>query len=192
VSLWGRRELITGSMRGLLMFLLGAGVAGGVYEVGLLRIYPVRTEAAPDADYPYLATDHEFGRRTYAARQVYEQLRRTLPEGAVLQHNPDLELGSVPYGLYADRQMAAESTDCGTVLGGDAKVCEGMHPLVSALFHPPAGKAQPEVDAVCRQFGINVLVVRDNDPVWADRQSWVWTRRPLAANAMVRALPCGQ
>ncbi|MDR3699195.1 MAG: hypothetical protein P4L56_06135 [Candidatus Sulfopaludibacter sp.] len=191
-SLWGKPELAGRALRPWLAFLLVAGVAGTVYEVCLLRLYPVRTEFAPDPDYPYLATDRQFGKRTYAARQVYEQLRQTLPAAAVMEHNPNLELGYIPYGLYADRQLAAESLDCGTVIGGDASVCAVMHPLLNALFNPKAELPPPQVDAVCKQFGIDVLVVRDTDPVWADPRSWVWTRRPLAANSMVRALPCGE
>ncbi len=191
-SLWGKPELLGRTVRPLLVFLLVAGVAGTVYQLCLLRVYPVRTEFAPDPDYPYLATDRQFGRRTYAARQVYEQLRKTLPAAAVMEHNPDLELGYVPFGLYADRQMAAESFDCGTVMGGDVSVCEHMRPLVVTLFNRVTALPPPQVDAVCRQFGIDVLVARDTDPVWADPRSWVWTRRPLAANSMMRALPCGK
>ncbi len=189
VSLWSKGEW-RGAARPWLMALLVIGVAGTVYQVGLLRLYPVRTESVPDPDFTYLATDGHFGRRTWYARQVYEQLRRTLPERAVMEHNPKIELGYIPYGLYADRQLAAEALDCGTVLGGEASACDAMRPLLDALFEPRASAQQ--VDGVCRQYGISALIVRDTDPVWSDPRSWVWQRQPLAANAMVRALPCGR
>jgi hypothetical protein len=67
-----------------------------------------------------------------------------------------------------------------------------MYPLVNGLFDPPAAAPAPEVDAVCNQFAISVLVARDKDPVWADPRSWVWNRKPLAANSMMRAVACGK
>ncbi len=189
-ALWDSPAL-RGATRPWLRVLMILGVAGTVYQVCQLRFYPIHTEAAPNPDFTYLATDHQFGRRTYAERQVYEQLRSATPPETVLENNPDLDLGSIAYGMYADRQIAAVSTDCGTFLGGDMAFCTQMRPLLVELFSPRAGAPSPAVDQVCRQFGINVLVVRDTDGAWADRESWVWQRRPIAANSLVRALPCG-
>ena len=189
-SLWGKPEL-RGGVRPLLMLLLLVGATGTLYEVGLLRLYPVRAEAAPDPDYAYLATDHQFGRRNYATREVYEQLKHSTPVDAVVENNPSRELGSIPFGMYADRQLASADADCGTVLGGDPAVCAVMHLLLLDLFNPRAGVSATSPDAVCRQFGISVLVADDTDPVWKDRDSWVWQRPPLAGNSMVRAIACG-
>lgn len=192
VSLAGKPELRGRRLRGWLAFLLLAGAAGSVYEVCLLRGFPVLSDFAPVTRYAALGTDGRLGKRTYAARQVYERLRETLPPAAVLEHNPDTDPGFIPYGLYADRQLAAETHGCGTVFGGDANLCAGMYPILSGLFNPPAAAPAPEVDAVCDQFAISVLVARDTDRVWADPRSWIWNRKPLAATSMVRALPCGK
>jgi hypothetical protein len=182
-------ERRTPLLRAVMTLLLLCGAAGSLYELCQLRFYPVHTEAVPTPEYPWLATDHQFGRRTYRARQIYEQLKATLPAAAVIQHNPDTDLGDIPHGLYADRQLAAEGFTCGAALGGDPADCTAMRPLLDRLFTTSAPIA--EVDATCRQFAIQAVVVRDLDPVWADPHSWIWTRRPIAANSMYRALPCG-
>ena len=191
VSLSGGPELRGRPLRGWLAFLSVAGAAASVYQVCLLRGFTVLSDFARVSRYPFLGEDRRLGKRTYAARQVYEQLRRTQPVTAVMQLNPsDPEF--IPYGLYADRQLGAESSDCGTVMGGDASLCAGMYPLLTGLFNPPSAAPAPEVDAVCAQFAIRVLVARDDDPVWADPRSWVWNRKPLAANSMMRAVACGK
>ncbi len=191
VSLAGKPELSGRRLRGWLAFLWLVGAAGTVYEVCLLRGFPVLSDFVQVTRYSWLATEGQLGKRTYAARQVYERLRETLPPAAVMEHNPDTDPGFIPYGLYADRQLAAEASNCGTVLGGDASLCASMYPILSGLFNPPAAAPPQDVDAVCNQFAIRVLVARDTDRVWADPRSWVWNRKPLAANSMVRALPCG-
>ena len=192
VSLAGKPELRGHGLRAWLAFLLVAGAAGTAYEVCLLRGYPVLTDFTAVTRYRALGADGQLGKRTYAARQVYERLRETLPPGTVMEHNPDTNPGFIPYGLYADRQLSAETQGCGTVFGGDASVCASMYPILNGLFDPPAAAPAPAVDAVCGQFGIGVLVARDTDRAWADPRSWIWSRRALAATPMVRALPCGK
>lgn len=192
VSQAGKPELRGRRLRGWLVFLLSVGAAGTVYEVCLLRGFPVLSDLAPVTRYPWLGTYGQVGSHTYAARQLYESLRETLPPGAVMEHNPNSTFGFIPYGLYADRQLSAESPSCGTDLGGDTSICAVMYPLLSGLFNPPAAAPAPDVDAVCNQFAIRVLVARDTDRAWADPRSWIWSRKPLAANSMVRALPCGK
>jgi hypothetical protein len=38
---------------------------------------------------------------------------------------------------------------------------------------------------------VDVLVAKDTDRAWADRESWVWRERPAYANAYVRMFRCG-
>ncbi len=192
VSLAGKPELRGGGLRAWLAFLLVLGAAGTGYEVCLLRGYPVLSDFAAVTRYPALGTDGQLGRRTYAARQVYERLRKTLPPDTLMQQNPDTDIGFIPYGLYADRQLAAGLHGCGAVFGGDPSLCASMYPILNGLFDPPAAAPEPEVDAVCDQFGIRVLIARDTDRAWADRRSWIWNRNALAATSMVRAVACGK
>ena len=139
-----------------------------------------------------MSSDHNLGSRTYALRQLYEDLQSRLPQSAVLQHNPHTDPGDLFYGLYADRQVAAETLACGTVFGGDPVLCSQIIGPICELFEKPGAVPVERVAAVCKTLSINALIVKDTDPVWADRGSWVWEKRPLVANEYARAFVCGR
>jgi hypothetical protein len=46
------------------------------------------------------------------------------------------------------------------------------------------------VQAACEALSIDVLVVKDTDPAWRDRRSWVWRETPLLSNPYSRAFSC--
>jgi hypothetical protein len=77
--------------------------------------------------------------------------------------------------------------DCGVSFGGDEKVCHERMQRLAPLFEDGTGNP----DEVCRDLGIDVLVVQDNDAAWQDPSSWIWRTPPLVANARVRAFRCG-
>jgi hypothetical protein len=135
--------------------------------------------------------DRQLGKRTYAERQVYEYLRTSTPKNAIVQHNPNADPEDIPAGLYADRQTAAETAGCGAGFGGIAGLCAGVYGPLNDLFDKPGAVPPEDVDRLCRNLSIDILVAKDTDKVWADRRSWVWNRTPLAANGMVRAYACG-
>ena len=91
-----------------LLLLAFLGVAGSAYELGMVRWFPVISDQISGSKFSFLASDRQLGRRTYCLRQAYEYLTRVLPQSAVVQQNPHTEPGDLPYGLYADRQTAAE------------------------------------------------------------------------------------
>jgi len=174
-----------------LTILLLLGVAGSLYEACMLRCFPIISDRFAIPKYAFLALDRNLGKRTYAVRQVYETLKRVLPGDAVVQHNPNTNPGDLPYGLYADRQAAAETAQCGVVFGGDTKLCDGVIAQVNRLFQQPLAVDANEVDSVCRQLSIDALIVKDTDNVWADHNDWVWKRDPYIANDYARAFLCG-
>ena len=47
-------------------------------------------------------------------------------------------------------------------------------------------RAQP-----AETYEIGYLVSRVYDPAWQDKQSWVWTLRPVVSDPEFRALDCG-
>ena len=77
--------------------------------------------------YHWLAPDHQLGERTYALRQVYERLKSELPGNALVQQNPNGVPGDLFYGLYADRQTAAETSSCGVAFGGAGRALSRHH-----------------------------------------------------------------
>lgn len=196
VLIWGAEFLAGGLVspraRKLLAGTLVLGVAGTVYDVCMLRVFPIIGDNSDIPRHQWLAPDHNIGGRTYALRQLYESLKSSVPPDAVLQHNPDVDPGDLPHGLYADRQIAAEGLQCGAVFGGDPLLCEQIIGRITGLFEKPEAIAADQVDAICKDLSIDVLVVKDTDPAWADKNSWVWSRSPVIANRYARAFLCGR
>jgi hypothetical protein len=167
------------------------GVAGTLYEVSMLRLFPIISDRFPIPRYAFLGMDRNLGKRNYALRQVYEKLKKVLPGDAVVQHNPNTDPGDLPYGLYADRQAAAETAQCGVVFGGDTKLCNGIVSQLNELFQPLGAIPANEVDSACRRLSIDALIVKDTDKVWADKDGWVWKKEPYIANDYARVFLCG-
>jgi hypothetical protein len=177
--------------RNLLVVMLALGLAGTINDLCVIRLLPILADANAVPMPKWLSPDHKLGSRTYALRQFYEDLINKIPQGAVMQHNPATDPGDLPYGLYADRQLAAETLGCGTVFGGDASSCaQIIHPITD-LFEKPRVADPRDINETCTNLSINALIVKDTDPVWADKNSWVWKTKPLLANSYARAYRCG-
>jgi len=171
----------------ILMF----GVAGSVYEVAKVRFFPLVSDTTSTALLRWISPDRNLGARTFALRQLYDELKRQTPANAVFQSNPDAVPQDNFHGMYADRQLAAGTSSCGVVFGGDPGVCRSRIGEIEALFQDPKAIDPAGIDKACRQLSIDVLVVKDTDEVWKDRQSWVWHRTPMLANDYARAFDCG-
>jgi len=186
-SSWG----ITGRRRLMIIATLVVGVAGSLYEIEKIRFYPLQSDLALGHLERWLSPDRNVGARTFALRQLYEELKRRTPADAIFQHNPDAEPQDNFHSMYADRQLAAETSSCAVVFGGDAGLCQSRIGEIESLFQNPGAFDSAGIDKACRQLSIDVLVVKDTDKVWQDRQSWVWHRTPMVANNYGRAFDCG-
>jgi len=168
------------------------GLVGTVYQASMLRMSPILQDAGLIGTEmaPWLDQDHQLGKRTYALRSVYDSLRTVLPSGAIVQYNPNAT-SFIPHQLYSGHGAAMGLPLCGAVFGGDVGRCLArMMPIVN-LFMRPSQAASSGLDVMCREYGINAIVVDDLDPAWTDQNSWVWTRKPIFANDYARAFACG-
>ncbi|HMC57809.1 MAG TPA: hypothetical protein VKJ01_01335, partial [Candidatus Solibacter sp.] len=85
--LWGvdvftRRDhwrFLTGRQRDLLVVFIGLGVAGTVYDLAIVRAYPLLADRGLVPALDWMSGDRSFGKRTYAARSAYEWLRTATP-----------------------------------------------------------------------------------------------------------------
>jgi hypothetical protein len=183
-------HLLTGKWRALAAVALVLGAAGSVYEVVKVRLFPLASDMGAAGTVPWLSPDTNLGARTFALRQLYEGLKQRTPAASVFQHNPNTNPEDLFHGSYADRQLAAEGPACGVVLGGNAALCRNMIGDIDSLFTNPASLDSTRVDEICGRLSIDMLVVKDTDPVWRDRQSWVWKRKPILENDYARAFAC--
>ena len=171
------------------MVILGA--MASIYDVAMVRAYPVLLDYTHMPRYGWLSPDNHGGERFYAMRQLYETLDRTLPRDALVQQNPNAVPQDLYFGLYGNRQTAMETSACGVVFGGDASGCPELRTTVLRLFSPPNQIDAHQLDDVCDQLRVSTVVVKDTDPVWKDPNGWVWHRTPAVASAYARAFRCG-
>ena len=174
-----RRPLVT------LFLILGA--AGSVYDLALTRFYPVLADHGVIPPLDWMSPDRRFGERTYAERAAYEWTRDYTPPTASIQFNPKVVFQETPAMMYADRRMVAGDLQCNTAVGGDPRQCA---PIVSRLKALYASGGPSDFADACSNVPMDVVVAKDTDPVWANRQSWVWRIKPVFGNSYVRLFRC--
>jgi hypothetical protein len=155
-----------------------------------LRMFPIWADHRKSFARPWLDGDGQLGKRTYALREAYASLNPALSDSGVIQFNP-LTPSYLPHLLYSIHPAAAVGADCGTEFGGRATDCAPRIRDLARIFDSAAPTSPAQLNEVCGHNGIDVLLVKDMDPVWQDRRSWVWTEQPLFANDQVRAFWCG-
>jgi len=188
--LWSRQR--GGSRnRGLIAATLALGFAGSGYALAKIRFYPVISDVTSTPLYGWLSPDRNLGARTFALRTIYEELRHRTPPGAVFQHNPNTNPEDLFHGIYADRQVAADTMHCNVFFGGDAGLCQSRIGVIDGLFEEPKAYQASQIDEVCSRMSIDVLIAKDTDKVWSDPESWIWKRKPLLENRYARAFTCG-
>ena len=173
--------------------LLALGIVGTIYQLCMLRIYPLlldngKVTALESAT--WMPQDGQLGERTYALRSVYDRLSLDLPQRAIVQFNAE-GASYVPHGLYLLRDAAVGLPLCGAVFGGNASQCRKRTEILQPLFESPTIAQSARLDAICREYGISTMLVDDQDPVWKQHDSWAWTRTPILANDHARAFSCG-
>ena len=174
-------------VRGMLATLLILGVLGTTYEVFMLRMFPVLSDRGAIRGESWTDQDQQYGKRAYALRTAYELLNLQLPSSAVLQSNPARE-DQILHTLYSGHDTAAGGSECGSAFGGDPDICALRVEKLAGLFDLPD---RSNLDATCREYGIDAVVVENSDDVWRDRSSWIWSQQPIVANDFVRAFRCG-
>jgi hypothetical protein len=129
---------------------------------------------------------------TYISAIGYAHLDASIPRDAIVQPNPSSPnaFWSLVDDVNIDRQraIAGDKPWCGAELGGDPSGCQPMAAAIDSLFN---GATAEQALATCRDYKIGYLVSRIYDPVWQDKQSWVWTLRPVVSDPEFRALDCG-
>ncbi len=179
-------------VRGALAVLLALGILGTGYQVFVLRMFPIFLDRPGTSGVGWIDMDHQFGKRAFALRSAYEVLNAQLPASAILQSNP-ATVRSVLHMLYSGHDSAAATPmgdpECGTAFGGDPRLCALRQEKLGVLFDSPdAGN----LNAICRELGIDAVVVENSDRVWREPASWIWRQPPAVANEYVRAFLCGR
>jgi hypothetical protein len=174
--------------RALLALLIGLGAAGTVYDLAILRFYPVLADRGAVPMLPWMSPDRQLGRRNLAVREAFEWARAATGPSAIVQYNPEVQVQETAGLLYAERQAVAAETHCLTTFGGDPHECAPLAESLKQLFSA-SGDAQA-YQRVCSTLPIDILVAKDIDPAWGNHESWVWREQPVFANDYVRLFRC--
>jgi len=172
------------TLRPKVVACLWLGLAGTLLAAVIDRGYMVGVDHGVVRTRYSVVPDQQMSQRLFALRQTYEWIDQSTPKSALIQPSPAfLDFG---YGLYARRPTLAAEEHCGTAFGGSPAACTALLKVLLPVFAGTAGSA----DSLCREFPLRMIIVKDTDAVWQDRQSWVWTSRPAYANAYSRAFAC--
>jgi hypothetical protein len=174
--------------RGLLVSFFLIGLLTSAAEAVMNRTWTMLIDGNVVGFPNDLSPDTHLGERTYAARQAYEFIRDKLPGGVVIEPNPLVELDR-PSGLYWSHQIAvSDLADYGVAAG------EYQRRLASAgeIFQDGGATRWEQIDQECQQDFIDVLVVKDTDPLWQALPRLEQVRTPLYANGYYAVLACGR
>jgi len=160
------------------------------YQVFMLRMFPVLVDRQDNhGDFEDRAGGSEPAIRQAGLCPAFgvRALDAQLPSSAVLQSNP-VTKDLVLHMLYSGRDAAASDGRCGIDFGGDAEVCASRVRKLTALFRFPDGS---NLDAVCREYGIDAVVVEDADQVWREPSSWGLESEPSSRQRFCQGIRCG-
>ena len=168
------------------LVLLTAGLVTTAAELILLRTFTM-FQGADRVDNTFIES-RDVGLLAADARAAYGWLQQHSNPDAVVQQNPSVHWDFL-FGLYANRQSVVNGKV--TLLFNrwySPQVRQAIQDL-SVLFDG-ATTAPSNPDSVCAQWGINYLVVKSEDPVWAKRNSWMWRIPAIYQNPIVRIYSC--
>ena len=176
-------------MRSGASLLIFVGLVSTTCQIFLLRTYLPLLEMQETRLHD-IAFEH-LAHYSYINHVGFSEIDGKIDRGATLQFNPS---PLNPYiantdllGVHRQVAIAGDKPWCGAELGGDPSGCQPMASAIDALFKDASAE---EARQTCRQIGIQYLVARVYDPVWTDKNSWVWNLKPVVQDEEFRALDC--
>jgi hypothetical protein len=185
-----RLDFLSAHQKQLLVVFFALGFAGTVYDLAIVRLYPVLADRGVVPPLDWMSPDRNFGKRTYAERSAYQWLHTVTSATAAVQSNPKTVFQDTVGMIYGDRRTIAGDTSCLTTFGGDPAQCPPVLSRVLAAFPDDARSLPASFQETCQSLPLDTLVAKDTDPVWNNPASWVWTERPAYSNAYMRLFRC--
>jgi hypothetical protein len=179
--------------RTLLLAALALGLMGTIYQAALLRFdYPLADHGVLGFDASWVPQPPDMGSTIYGIRSAFAALDKKLPPDSIVEYNPFAD--DYPSVLLYNRyQMADGAGECAVAFGGSIEQCRILEERLRRIFPTDGTLAASgaEVDSLCDQLKIDVLIAHRSDPPWRQPGSWVWQRAPIVSNDAVRAFRCG-
>jgi len=189
--------------------LLLIGMISSAYQLAMLRFYLYGSDrynwtnpVIPESEF-----GGRFGAINKELRDAYASLDRVLPPSARIQFGaaPKLNLQHLYYSRY--QQLDGLSPGCGTAFGGSETQCLSLETRIAPLFgisaplpgqnyfvwtdvYVPNLTTAAAVYSLCRDLGIDALVVTGEDPAWSDPNGWPRKLKPVFTSDFVAAYTC--
>ncbi len=171
--------------------LLVLGFLGTAYELAILRVYFPISDAGLSNPTIY-SPDRQYGARALELRRAYTALDHILPVSAKVQFDPDRHYCSIsPKPSTPKRPTAVVPLACGSLFGGDPAKCPYAYANISAIFKGAPDVTRERVEAVCREFAIDAVVITDLDRAWEGFGSWTQVAKPAISSPHVRVYLMG-
>jgi hypothetical protein len=195
-----------GWLAGSLLFI---GVISSAYQLAMLRFYLYGSDRYnwTNAVIPQSELGGRFGAINQELRDTYASLDRILPYSAKVQFGaaPKLDLQHLYYSRY--QELDGIFPGCGTAFGGSQAECFHLGTRIAPIFgiaEPPPGTdsiafkityvptltTAAAVYSLCRELGIDALVVTGEDPVWNEPNGWPHRMKPVFTSDFVAAYTC--
>jgi hypothetical protein len=178
-----REKQLPARWRTVLVFTVLLGVFSTTYDLFFLRTYSWLQDVGLNPVSPL--DDHKSGSRMRDIREAYEWINRNAPAEAIVQQNTDLSHDTL-YGVYCRRATALIGTGLGGRYGGSTPEFDSTLARLRPLFKPSGAS----FDSLCRQAAVDIVLIKDTDPVWNSRESWVWSQPAVFQNERVRVYRC--
>lgn len=182
-----QRTIGTSKTRRLLSILIALGVLTTIFDVVLLRGWPMIIDTGILTFPRILSPDNHLGERTFAAREAYQYIDETLPPDAIVQFDPRFTMDR-PAGLYRTRTVAISYH---TLYGVPESVYLPMIKTIGKMFEEASADWEI-LDDECKQRHIDVLIFRDLDPIWSRIANLKNSRPPLYENPYFVVFECGR
>jgi hypothetical protein len=161
--------------RKLLLTLVSIGILTTIMDAVILR-----------SAWPVLMGKDD-GRRSYSAHLAYDYLRNNISADVITQNNP-LDVMDRPSGLYGIHQMVVSDR---TAYGVSMDAFRELKAEIGILFTNRHVTDWQLTDRICREHLIDVLIIKDTDPIW-DSLSILKSQRPaLYENEHYAIFSCG-
>ena len=195
-----------GWLAGILLF---SGLVSSAYQLAMLRFYLYGSDRYGWTN-PVIPQS-EFGGRLGAInqelREAYASLDQVLPPSAKVQFGPapKLNLQFLFYSRY--QQIDGMFPQCGTAFGGSEAQCFQLEARLGPLFglsatpqdadslgwrpiDVPTLKTPDAARSLCRDLGIDAVVVTGEDLIWNEPNGWPHQMKPIFTSDFVAAYPC--
>ena len=171
----------------LLGILLIVGIMTTTLEATSTRFWTMLVDTGLVGVPNELSPDMHLGQRTYDARLTYEYIRDHTPQDIIIQNNPITVLDR-PSGLYGTRQMVIADR---TAYGVPKEVFKEISTSIGHIFQLKNAKNWISIDTICNQYSIQVIVIKDTDPLWSSLPILNEQRVPMYVNRHYALFNCG-